>query len=345
MFFYEIHIFVTMKTRREYLTDIFVELGLRIADFGRSDNDMRIIDMATAANGWFTRNSITQAVGQIRSRMLSEEALTQWLSAYPVTQRQCNVGLITAGNIPLVGFFDMLCILISDHKLFYKPSSKDIVMTEFILNILRDIDPSLPIYPLGEETDPDAIIATGSDNTNRYFRSRYGNIPSIFRGSRSSVAILDGKETKTQLDSLAYDIFSYSGLGCRNVSHLILPEGYDFSQLEASLSGYDDINPKYMNNYRQRAAMLKTENKQFINGGFYILREQDDFPAYISEITWHISHDNTETQKWLETHDSQIQCIVGMTSHPRGVDFGCSQSPALNDYPDAADVMDFLTHI
>lgn len=344
MFFREIPIFVAVKAEREHLTEVFAELGRRLRDFGDEGQSRHAIERATAANPWFTPESIVASVESIREQMLDGEKLRRWVAAYPAPDTPRSVGLITAGNIPLVGFFDMLCVLISGHRLFLRASSKDSVMMQFMTDKLRDIDPALSIAELADDSPIDAVIATGSDNTNRYFRSRYATIPALLRGSRSSVAVLGGDETAQELEGLASDIFSYSGLGCRNVSHLLVPGGYDFAPLETALRSYGNINPKYINNYRQRAAMLSIQGYAFSQGPFYILREDAGFPAYISEITWHTSEGGL-TESWLREHDPLIQCVVGRVVHPRQVAFGRSQCPSLTDYPDAVDVMEFLAGI
>ncbi len=331
-----------MKTDREKLIGVFVRLGERLEAFGQDGVSREAIARAVRKNGWFTTDGIATAVANIRHTMLSEEALRKWVAAYDIVAAPKDVGVIMAGNIPLVGFFDLLCILVSGHRLFYKVSSKDAALMEHIVSQLKNIDSGLPIEKL-ENQPLYAIIATGSDNTNRYFRSRYGQIPAIFRGSRSSVAVLNGNETKQELSGLADDIFTYSGLGCRNVSHLTVPAGYDFGTLTQVLDKWEGVNPKYLNNLRQRSSMLAVEGRQHIRGNHYILREDHEFPAYISEITWHASGGHEETERWLAANDSRIQCVAGMTAHPRGVAFGHSQSPDLTDYPDAADVMEFLT--
>lgn len=333
-----------MKTDREKLIGVFAELGRRLDNFGMTGDSRKAITQAIAENGWFTPESIISAVGSIRQEMLAEFALRKWTAAYPVITVPKNIGVVMAGNIPLVGFFDILCVLASGHRLHFKASSKDRALTEYIISRLRSVDAELPVYELGS-TMPDAVIATGSDNTNRYFRSLYSNIPAIFRGSRSSAAVLDGSETQAELEGLASDIFSYSGLGCRNVSHLILPPGYDFGRLKDTFDKWKPVNAKYMNNFRQRSAMLAVEGKAHDKGRFYVLREDDSFPSYISEITWHTPAGSDGADKWLLDNDRQIQCVVGRTGHPRGVEFGRSQSPSLTDYPDAVDTMNFLARI
>lgn len=333
-----------MKVDRNKLIGIFAELGHRLAGFGHDDESRQAIAHAVKDNAWFTPEGVVMAVDNIRRHMLAETALNEWCAAYEVVTSPKNIGLIMAGNIPLVGFFDMLCVLVSGHKLYYKPSSKDAALTEYMVSQLRSIDAGLPVYRFdGQEID--AVIATGSDNTNRYFRSRYGEIPAIFRGSRSSAAVLDGTETEMELAALADDIFSYSGLGCRNVSHLIVPPGFDFGKLVRALDAWEPVNPKYSNNFRQRSSMLGVEGRPHTKGAHYILREEADFPAYISEITWQASESGKAIKQWLAANDNRIQCIVGRAEHPRCVAFGRSQSPGLTDYPDAVDVMEFLSRL
>lgn len=333
-----------MKLDKENTIAIFAELGRRLETFGRDAASRAAIARASAENGWFSHGDITNSVASIRKTMLDQQPLQAWAASYPTVTTPKNVGVIMAGNIPLVGFFDLLCVIVSGHSLFLKMSSKDKALMSYMISQLTEIYPQIPIYEFGDST-PDAIIATGSDNTNRYFRSRYGHLPAIFRGSRSSAAVLDGNETPEELAGLADDIFTYSGLGCRNVSHLILPPGYDLNVLVRAFDSWSGINGKYMNNFRQRSSMLAVEGRPHTKGVFYILREDEEFPAYISEITWHVSESRAATEQWLRDNDTHLQCVVGQTEHPRGVPFGLAQSPKLTDYPDAVDVMDFLASI
>jgi acyl-CoA reductase-like NAD-dependent aldehyde dehydrogenase len=250
-----------------------------------------------------------------------------------------------AGNIPLVGFFDMLCVVCAGQECLIKPSSKDSILMRYVVGLLHDISTEISVRELGEGEMPDAVIATGSDNTNRYFRSMYGNIPALLRGNRASAAILDGRESADELRGLASDIFSYSGLGCRNVSHLLVPEDYDVDTLAAILSDWHtDVNPKYVNNFRQRAALLEMEGDKFIRGRFFILRDDDDFPASISEITYHRYKTSDEAVKWLSANSYGLQCVVGhaRTDYPV-IGFGEAQRPGLNDYADNVDTMSFLS--
>ncbi|MDL2319964.1 hypothetical protein LJC45_02390 [Alistipes sp. OttesenSCG-928-B03] len=390
------------------MIEVFAELGRRLADFGRDERSQRVIEQAVAANRWFTRAGIMRAVDAIRLRMLDHSALSEWLARYPELPvggaKRRNVGVIMAGNIPLVGFSDLLCVTVAGHTCLYKPSSKDTPLVEYITDILRDIEPAIAPRPLaagrsasdgtvaGEafggagkpestgteanrtdaedafdagwlasnETNasdtaaagsygaivPDAVIATGSDNTNRYFRALYGNIPAIFRGSRSSLAVLRGDETPDELDGLADDIFSYSGLGCRNVSMLFVPRDYDVTALARRLTCHGSPNPKYTNNYRQHRALLQMQGIEFSDGGFFLIRGGGGFPAAVSEIVCMRYNSDSEVAQWIAAHDGEIQCIVGRgISHPRATGFGLSQSPSPYDYPDGVDIMQFLTNL
>ncbi|MCL2561959.1 MAG: acyl-CoA reductase [Rikenellaceae bacterium] len=332
---------------REKLTDIFAALGERLKDFGATHETAAVIERATAANGWFTRADIVRAVEAIRSRMLERAKLEQWLADYPQlpVARPRTVGVIMAGNLPLVGFFDLLCTLTAGHACRYKPAAKDSVLTDYIVAQLREVWPQVPVEKYTDQP-LDAVIATGGDNAWRVFRARFGGIPAIFRGNRTSVALLAGDETTGELEALAEDVFSYSGLGCRNVSKLLLPRGYDVARLVEALDRHPMPNDKYRNNFVQRSAVLRMQQIDHISGSFFLLREDKAFPSAISEITFSFYDTREEALAWLTAHDDEIQCVVGRrVTHPRSTEFGGSQSPTLLDYPDGADVMQFLSEI
>ena len=239
--------------------DLFSELGARLRGFGADDVTQAVMEAACRANGWFTPADVRRAVGAIARDMLSREKLEAWLGnspAVPVAVPR-RVLVVMAGNIPLVGFFDLLCTVVSGHRCLLKPSAKDTVLMEYVVGQLRDIDASVPVEFYDGVSPVDAVIATGSDNANRYFRARYAGIPSLLRGSRQSAAVLSGDETPEQLSGLADDIWAYSGLGCRSVSLLFLPEG-----CEPTLQ-MPDVNDKYKNNYRQTRALLTMQGRPF----------------------------------------------------------------------------------
>ena len=231
--------------------ELFSALGRRLADFGGDAPTQEVAERACRANGWFTPADVRRAVAAIADGMLRRDRLETWLAPYPVPVAvPRRVLVVMAGNIPLVGFFDLLCVLAAGHRCLVKPSAKDRVLTEYVVGMLRELDPEVPVGFCDGSSPVDAVIATGSDNANRYFRTQYAGIPALLRGSRQSVAVLSGRETEAQLEGLADDIWAYSGLGCRSVSLLFVPEGYDLRLRMPA------VNEKYRNNYRQQKALL-----------------------------------------------------------------------------------------
>ena len=318
----------------------FSALGARLLGFGDDDATRAVIDSACRVNGWFTPADIRRAVRAIACDMLQREKLEAWLADYPVlpVAEPRRVLVVMAGNIPLVGFFDMLCVLAAGHRCLVKPSAKDTVLMEYVIGLLRGIDPQVPVEFYDGSTSPDAVIATGSDNANRYFRAQYAGIPALLRGNRQSVAVLGGRETPAQLTALADDIWAYSGLGCRSVSLLFLPEGYDL-QLRMP-----EVNVKYRNSYRQQKALLTMGGQPFRDLGAAVAVEERAFPAALSRINYSFYKSPAEVGAWLAAHDAGLQCVVSeCIACRRRVDFGHAQSPGLTDYPDDRDVIEFLT--
>ena len=322
------------------MIETFSALGARLLGFGDDDATRAVIDSACRANGWFTPADIRRAVRAIACDMLQREKLEAWLADYPAlpVAEPRRVLVVMAGNIPLVGFFDMLCVLAAGHRCLVKPSAKDTVLMEYVIGLLRGIDPQVPVEFYDGSTSPDAVIATGSDNANRYFRAQYAGIPALLRGNRQSVAVLGGRETPAQLTALADDIWAYSGLGCRSVSLLFLPEGYDL-QLRMP-----EVNVKYRNSYRQQKALLTMGGQPFRDLGAAVAVEERAFPAALSRINYSFYKSPAEVGAWLAAHDAGLQCVVSeCIACRRRVDFGHAQSPGLTDYPDDRDVIEFLT--
>jgi hypothetical protein len=300
----------------------FVELGEALKSL-----PCDVVARAAAANGWFTEGDIRRAAEAVATRMLSEGALKDWL---PEPFSRARVGVIMAGNIPLVGLHDMLCVLAAGGECLYKPSSKDAVLMDFAAEHLGR---TLPVRRWeGEKVD--AVIATGGDNARRLFAGRFAGLPMLLRGSRGSVAVLDGNETDDQLRALAGDIFAFSGLGCRNVSKLFLPAGYDIKHLKAIFNEHGAPSAKYRNNFLQRRALLSMQGAEFSGGDFFVLREGVEFSEYISEVVY----DFGDAEQWLAAHEGQVQCVVG-----RDIPFGEAQRPGLTDYADGIDTMAFLS--
>lgn len=318
---------------------LFSELGDSLRGFGTDAPTCDVIDRACRANGWFMPGDVRRAVAALREEMMRGELLSQWLSRYPVpvaTPRRVLV--VMAGNIPLVGFFDLLCVLAAGHRCLIKPSAKDTVLMDYVVGLLRRIEPELPVGFYDGREEIDAVIATGGENANRLFRTRYAGIPALLRGHRQSVAVLSGRESPEQLAGLADDIWAYSGLGCRNVSLLFLPHGYRPALRMPAM------NPKYGRNYLQEKVLLTLTGTPFIDLGGAVIREQGEFPRALSCIAYAYYRSEEEVVAWLSEHDAQLQCVVSESvPHGRRVAFGRAQLPALTDYPDDRDVMDFLT--
>ncbi|MBO5813804.1 MAG: aldehyde dehydrogenase [Alistipes sp.] len=319
---------------------IFTELGERLATFGEDAASRAVIERAETENGWFTEADMRYAVRAICEDMLCREKLEPWLSSYGLPEaapaEPKHVAIIMAGNIPLVGFFDLLCVVASGNNALVKVSGKDRILMEYIVDLLRDIEPEIPIVEFADQM-VDAVIATGSDNANRYFRSRFANIPSLLRGNRHSVAVLTGGESPEQMELLSEDIYRYSGLGCRNVSLIFAPEG-----LEIRLAKRE-VCPKYENNLRQTRALLEMGGVPYAQSGCSLLVEGEAFSAQLSRINV-VRYDSlAQVEAWLLSHEEELQCVVSdAIEHSRRVDFGSAQRPALTDYPDQRDVMRFL---
>jgi hypothetical protein len=238
-----------------------------------------------------------------------------------------------AGNIPLVGFFDLLCVVAAGHECHLKPSSKDSVLMRYVVEQLRDIEPNIAIYDYSADATYDMAIATGGDDANAYFREHFAGTRTLLRGSRHSVAVLNGNESAEELQALHNDITAYSGLGCRSVSMLFVPRGYvpDFKRGEA-------VNAKLRRNIQAMRATLTIEGAEFWDAGAFIMRRGEDFAQSLAVVTLREYLDIGEVKKWIETNAEHIQCVVSHSDIP----FGRAQYPALMDYADGVDTMRFL---
>lgn len=297
-----------------------------------------ITELAAAGNMWFTKENIRKAAAALSNGMLSEKYLVSIEEKYGgETIEGKNIGIIMAGNIPMVGFADLMAVLILRGKAHVKLSSKDSVLMEWIISVLSS-EPGIEIQKLDDESPLDAIIATGSDNSNLVFRQKYGHLPAIFRGSRTSAAIIDKPLAPDEYDGLRRDIFDYYGLGCRNVSHLLINRTVNINETARNLSLKKTDNSHYLNNYRQRRAILTMSGIPFIDGGFFVLRESPSPGAYMAEITYSYYSTDTEKNDFLKTHENSIQCVMG-NGH---LAFGTAQTPAFDDWADGTDVIKFL---
>lgn len=319
------------------MVGILSTLGARLSDFGHTPTSQRVIDEAVAQNGWFTPTDITTAVEAIRATMLKEEALREWLSRYRICTTPKRVAIVMAGNIPLVGFFDLLCTLCSGHSAYVKPSSKDRVMTDYVIDLLKEIEPTVPIYTYAPTEQYDLAIATGSDEANDYFRSHFATTHALLRGSRHSVALLDGTETVEELQGLGKDITLYSGSGCRSVSLIFAPRG-----TEVRIPHTAPTNPKLGNNLRSRRALYTIQKRPFDDYHAFLLVEGKEFPTSLAEVALYRYDDIAEVERWLDAQHDGIQCVVSHLPLPNAIPFGHAQYPTLRDYADGVDTMLFL---
>lgn len=321
----------------KHIVDIFVALGERLASFGSDERSNCIIEDAIAANGWFTRVDILRAVDAIRSEMLNREALSKWLNNYIATVEPKRVAVIMAGNIPLVGFFDLLCVLAAGHECHVKPSSKDSVLMRYIVEQLRDIELNIAVFDYSTDASYDMAIATGGDDANVYFREHFAGTRTLLRGSRHSVAVLNGGESIEELRALYNDITAYSGLGCRSVSMLFAPRGF-VPNFERGVAE----NAKLRRNIQAMRATLTIEGAEFWDAGAFIMRRGDDFAQSLAVITLKEYDDMEEVKAWIEINAEHIQCIVSNCGIENSHPLGRAQYPALADYADGVDTMRFL---
>ena len=296
-------------------------------------------------NSWFTTESITTALAGVRN-YLDPVKLNQWIARYSIRESGGKkVAVVMAGNIPLVGFHDLLCVLVSGHDILIKPSSKDTVLLKYIIRKLTEIEPRLAasIQLADQLKGFDAVIATGSDNAGRYFEYYFNKYPHVIRRNRTSCAVRSGFESKQELKVLGKDVFTYFGLGCRNVSKIFVPEGYQFDMLLQSWEPYEEIlmHHKYHNNYDYQKSILLVNSEPHLDSGFLLLQENERYVSPISVLYYEYYRDWSALLSKLETNREKIQCIVGNVEAAK-VKIGQAQLPQLWDYADDVDIMAFL---
>jgi len=334
--------------------ELFSELGniLRDSLGGKrtkySDQLNDLINTQHIKNPWFTPENVRMAAKAIADE-LTFENLTRWTGLYPAINQHfkpVTVGIVMAGNIPLAGFHDFLSSLITGNNLIAKTSSKDPDLIVLISNILCDLNPGFKarIKYTGELlTDFDVVIATGSNNSSRYFEYYFGKYPNIIRKNRNSIAILDGKETDAELEALGSDIFSYFGLGCRNVSKIYIPSDYDLSMMTKNWGKFSGLvhHSKYANNYDFNKAIYLVNREKFTDTGFVLLKENQLLSSPVAVIYYEYYNSSEQIMKLVKDLKENVQCIVGRNY----INFGKAQSPDLWDYADGTDTIEFLLKI
>lgn len=311
------------------------------------------IHKASAANAWFTETNIRYAL-QETANLLTEKKLNTWLNKYAQSyaKNAKKIAVITAGNIPLVGFHDFLSVLITGHTFVGKLSSKDNILLPAIAQILSDIEPMFNariIFTDFAIKSAAAYIATGSNNSARYFEYYFKKYPHILRKNKNSVAVLSKNTSDEELKHLAHDVFMYFGLGCRNVTSILLPDNFDINRLfNAFYNDYKFLQThhNYMNNYDYNLAVLQLKQIPILVNGFVILREYPEVYSPISMVNYHYYHSNEDVQNFLKANNEKIQCITGNINNIDNlIELGNTQKPELWDYADNIDTIDFLMSI
>jgi len=339
------------KLNIHQLTEAFSKLGEYLTH--PDDELTEMISSERQYNAWFTIGNVTRAIKAI-GHTLTEDNLREWLSKYKYDEKATakKVGLILAGNIPMVGFSDVLCVLASGNFALIKASSQDSRLIAFVLQKLAAIQAAFANrFSFVDRLEGfDAVIATGSNNTSRYFEYYFGKVPHIIRKNRNSVAVLTGDETESQLYQLGHDIFDYFGLGCRNVSKLLVPRDYDFTFFFESIQPFQTIadHHKYCNNYDYNKSIYLVNGEKHLDNGFLLVKEDAHWVSPLAVLYYAYYDDIASTEKIINDEADHIQCVVSglpLKVSSQVVSFGQSQHPGLFDYADDIDTMEFLSRL
>ncbi len=326
------------------------ELGMYI-----KENDDRLLahmHRSVHTNPWFTIENQEYALSEIANKYLDSSLLNKWVEGYQVEEdKHINVGVITAGNIPLVGFHDVLSVFMSGNVAQIKLSERDPFLLPFLLKKLGEINPeTINYFDVKDRLSGfDAVIATGSNNSARYFEQYFGKYPHIIRKNRNGVAVLKGDESQDELVALGHDVFQYFGLGCRNVSHIYVPEGYNFEMISIAFSNYPDIanHTKYRNNFDHNLAIFILNRFPYLDIGRVLLVEDERIISPIGCLYYSEYSDIGQLETQLYSDKNNIQCVISNIDFPSvsTIDYGEAQKPSLDDYADGVDTMQFLTSL
>lgn len=302
--------------------------------------------LAYQRNGWFDAANLDQALIGLRS-MLALEKLNEWVGRYELkVEEPRSVGIVMAGNLPLVGMHDLVCVLVAGHKVVLKLSGDDETLMPAALELLKGISPEMAeLVSITNGTLPktDAVMATGSENTARYFEHYFKDRPHVIRKGRNGLAVLDGSETVEELNALGKDIFQFHGLGCRNISKLLIPADFDKQRIFEALVDYGYVidHNKYANNYNYNRTIYLMNEDDFFDNGFLLLKPDPAMASPVATLHYETYSSNDQLLDLIKGHDGQIQCLVGHGNVP----FGHSQLPELWDYADGVDTLAFLADI
>jgi hypothetical protein len=312
---------------------------------------IELMESGSNSNAWFTLTEVKRSVRSLQ-QMLNPVDLETWFKEIKITENPKKVGLILAGNIPLVGFHDVLSVLATGNIALIKPSSSDNKLLPVLLSRLVGFEPALAdkIQYTERLKEFDAIIATGSNNTSRYFEYYFGKVPHIIRKNRNSVAVLTGTESHEEIKLLGHDLFDYFGLGCRNVSKVYIPENYQIKDFFEPLEGYKDIinHFKYNNNYDYNKSIYLVNCEEHFDNGFLLLKPDKALASPLAVLYYEKYSDLSELEIELNNRSEEIQCVVSnapLNLSTETVSFGATQQPRLWDYADLVNTIDFLSKI
>ena len=326
----------------------FEKLGQYLMNFEKLEFEKELIQSAEDNNSWFTESSIRFSLLAV-AKMLSSNNLRGWIQSYSIVNQQKQVGVIIPSNIPLVGFYDFLCILLSGNIFIGQLSSSNNIVLPYLANLLFNFNSDFKQYIFFKRSviniDLDILIATGNDSSACYFNYSYSHLPKIVRKNRTSIAVLNGFETFQDYEKLSLDIYTYFGLGCRNVSQLFLPSGFDLDKLRYPFSQNQIclLSKNYTENYSYQKSILKINNVDFIDFGNLLLVESDTINASIAVLHYQYYNSIKDVEKYLNVYQNKIQCIVSQDSTIKNsISFGNAQTPTLYDFPDRIDVLQFI---
>ncbi|UPS90964.1 acyl-CoA reductase [Bizionia sp. M204] len=338
------------KFLKQFSTDPFEENNAVLHNNLFFDGFKHQIKIAQEHNAWFTRENLIFSFNGW-SKSLTETNITQWLNNYNFNNvNPKKVAIIMAGNIPLVGFHDFLSVLISGHHVVVKQSTNDKHLLPFLAKYLETVEPEFKgkiTFTADKLDNFEAVIATGSNNTARYFEYYFKGKPSIIRKNRNSLAVLSGDETEEQLEALSEDIFRYYGLGCRNVSKLLVPKDYDFQKFFKAMYKWHPIihQNKYANNYDYNKAVYLMSEFDMLENGFLMIKEDSSYASPIATVFYEYYSDAKALKNKLQADSDKIQCVVASGLVDSEVSFGQTQNPQLWDYADNVDTISFLLKI
>ena len=301
-------------------------------------------------NSWFTIDNLKLSLKNW-SNSLQENIISDWLSKYNIEDKSSKkIAIIMAGNIPAVGFHDLLCSLLLNFDCIVKLSSEDKLLIPFIVKFLESRNEKLKnkvTFESEKLKDFDGVIATGNNNSHRYFDYYFSKYPNLLRKTRHSIAVLDGKESNNDLSDLSNDIFNYFGLGCRSVSKVFIPYGYDLDLLFNAFFRHKEVvnHNKYVNNFDYNKAVYLMSKEKFIENGFIILKEESKLGSPIGCLFYEFYNDKKEITKLINNNSDSIQCVVSNINFNTNIKFGQTQCPNINDYADNNDTIKFLLKI